>query len=69
MAGHHIPYDKASGTVGGTLLAIVAQVDTGDMIRTVVLAILGAVVSFMASHGCKAIYVQLITRKRKRRDG
>jgi len=34
------------GTGGGTLLSVLAQLGTHDMVRTAVLAAIGAVVSF-----------------------
>jgi len=39
----------AIGTVGGTLLSIAANISTGDMLRTAVLAAVGALVSFAVS--------------------
>lgn len=39
----------AVGTVGGTFLSIVPNVNSDDMLRTVVLAVIGAVVSFVIS--------------------
>ena len=36
----------ATGTIGGTLLTIAANISTGDMLRTAILAVVGAVVSF-----------------------
>jgi mannitol-specific phosphotransferase system IIBC component len=37
------------GTAGGTLMIILANITTGDVLKTVVLAALGAVVSFGVS--------------------
>ncbi|HYM93112.1 MAG TPA: hypothetical protein VET23_03160 [Chitinophagaceae bacterium] len=37
------------GTVGGTLMIILANITTGDLVKTVVLAAIGAVVSFGVS--------------------
>lgn len=41
-------FDKTTkaGTVGGTLLSIFANINSEDLIKTVVLAAVGAVVSF-----------------------
>jgi hypothetical protein len=38
-----------AGTLGGTLLSIFASVDVGDVAKTAVLAVVGAVVSFSVS--------------------
>ena len=38
-----------AGTLGGTLLSIFASVDVGDVAKTGVLAVVGAVVSFSVS--------------------
>lgn len=48
-----------AGTVGGTLLTIFANVDAGDIVKTAILAAVGAVVSFGVSLLLKKI-VQLI---------
>lgn len=37
------------GTAGGTLMILLANITTGDLLKTVVLAALGAVVSFGVS--------------------
>ena len=37
------------GTAGGTLMIILANITTGDILKTVVLAAVGAVVSFGVS--------------------
>ncbi|HVT86410.1 MAG TPA: hypothetical protein VHD35_14500 [Chitinophagaceae bacterium] len=37
------------GTLGGTLMIILANITTGDLLKTVVLAALGAAVSFGVS--------------------
>lgn len=57
MAGmHHIGNDTIAGTIGGTILAILPQLDTLDVTRTVILAALGAVASFLISQLCKWIW-------------
>jgi hypothetical protein len=48
-----------SGTVGGTLLTVVANIKSDDVLKTVVLAGLGAVVSFFVSVILKAIVKRL----------
>ena len=37
------------GTVSGTILSVVAMFDAGDIIKTVILAAIGAAVSFLVS--------------------
>ncbi len=37
------------GTMGGTILTVVINISTGDVIRTMILATVGAVVSFTIS--------------------
>lgn len=44
-----------AGTIGGTLLTIVANLDSSDLVRTVILATVGAVVSFVISLGLKLV--------------
>lgn len=57
MAGmHHIENDTIAGTIGGTILSIVPQLDTLDVARTVILAAVGAVASFLVSQLCKWIW-------------
>lgn len=44
------------GTVSGTILSVVAMFDAGDIIKTVMMATIGAVVSFLVSRGLKWIW-------------
>nr|WP_299206592.1 hypothetical protein [uncultured Brumimicrobium sp.] len=44
------------GTVSGTILSVVAMFDAGDIIKTVIMATIGAVVSFLVSRGLKWIW-------------
>ena len=48
----------AAGTLGGTLLSIIASIQSGDVTKTIVLATTGAVVSFVVS-----LALKWITRK------
>lgn len=48
------------GTVGGTLLIIVVNINSADVIRTTVLAAIGATVSFLVS-----MLLKWIIKKRK----
>jgi len=49
------------GTAGGTVLSIVPNIASEDVLRTVILAALGAIVSFTLS-----IVLKVITKKRKK---
>ena len=40
---------QTSGTIGGTLLTIVGVLDLQDIFKTIVLAAIGALVSFLVS--------------------
>lgn len=56
-SSHH---GTAAGTVGGTLLSIFANVQSGDITKTIILATVGAIVSFVVSLALK----RLTRRKR-----
>lgn len=43
---------KTWGTVGGTLTTVLFT-STGDVVKTVVLAVIGATVSYLVSYGLK----------------
>lgn len=53
---HHIGSDTAIGTIGGTLLTIAVHFDGGDIVRTIVFASIGALVSFIVSLFCKWVW-------------
>lgn len=53
IASNH--HGTAAGTVGGTLLSIFASIQSGDVTKTIILAALGAVVSFGVSLALKWI--------------
>lgn len=44
------------GTLSGTILSVVAMFDAGDIIKTIIMATIGAVVSFLVSRGLKWIW-------------
>ena len=44
-----------AGTIGGFLLVLFAQIHSADIVRTVVLALIGGVVSFGVSYGLKLL--------------
>jgi hypothetical protein len=45
--------DTRTGTLGGTMLVIVLNIDTTQLLSTIILAATGAVVSFAVSVVCK----------------
>jgi uncharacterized membrane protein len=46
---HHHDSTTAFGTVTGTVFTVAATIDTQDMIKTAILAVIGATVSFLMS--------------------
>ena len=38
-----------SGMVGGTCLCMIPQISSGDIVKTVILAVIGALVSFVCA--------------------
>jgi len=54
MGIHHS--DQAVGTLGGTLIAFIGIVDGSDIIKTGILACVGAIVSFGVSKGLHKIF-------------
>jgi len=50
---HHIENDTIVGTIGGTVLSIIPNLDTADILRTLVLAAVGASASFIATQFLK----------------
>ncbi|MCU7551610.1 hypothetical protein OCK74_20995 [Chitinophagaceae bacterium LB-8] len=52
-----------TGTVGGTLFVLLIQIGSGEILKTTVLAAIGAVVSYLVSWGLKFLVKRL---KRKR---
>lgn len=42
-------YTTARGTIGGTLLTLFATIDVQDYVKTIILASVGAIVSFVVS--------------------
>jgi mannitol-specific phosphotransferase system IIBC component len=49
MPEHLLSGGTKAGTMGGTLLIILANISTADLLKTAVLAAVGAVVSFGVS--------------------
>jgi mannitol-specific phosphotransferase system IIBC component len=59
MTAHNNNGGTVAGTAGGTLLTIFANIHSEDVVKTVVLACIGAVVSFTISVGMKWIAKKL----------
>ncbi len=57
------------GTVSGTVLTVVVNINSSDIIKTVILAALGAVVSFAVTVALKRVWplVDSFRKGRKRR--
>jgi len=53
------------GTLGGTLLTIFGNIQSEDIVRTALLAAIGAVVSFAVSVVCKAVWERIGPRARR----
>ncbi|MBK9284383.1 MAG: hypothetical protein IPM51_08685 [Sphingobacteriaceae bacterium] len=47
------------GTVSGTALTVLANIGSSDILKTAILAAIGAVVSFSVSVGCKWLVKKL----------
>lgn len=45
----HIEHSTTLGTATGTLFTVIATIDSHDYLKTVILAMVGAVVSFVVS--------------------
>jgi hypothetical protein len=56
MGIHHS--DQAMGTLGGTVIAFIGIVDGSDIIKTGILACVGAMVSFGVSKGLHWFFPQ-----------
>lgn len=61
MNVHH-PYDSSTvlGTLTGTVFSVVAMIDSHDYLKTVILAVVGATVSFFVSLGLKWMWGRVI---------
>jgi hypothetical protein len=56
---HHLEGGTIMGTVSGTVLTVVVNIGSSDIIKTGILAVLGAVVSFFVSVSLKWIVKKL----------
>lgn len=61
MEAHSAQGSAAIGTVGGTVFTIIGNIQSSDLIKTVILATVGAVVSFTLS-----MLLKWATKKLKR---
>lgn len=60
MAGiHHIENDTITGTIGGTILSVIPNVESADLLRTLILAAVGAVASFLVTQILKWIWKRI----------
>jgi mannitol-specific phosphotransferase system IIBC component len=55
-----------AGTAGGTFLAFIANLGKDDILKTIVLTMIGAVVSFVVSMVLQFMWSRI---KKERRDG
>ncbi|MBL7902951.1 MAG: hypothetical protein JNK73_13220 [Bacteroidia bacterium] len=53
---HSMNEHTAIGTVAGSALTIVANIGSQDVVKTIVLGIIGAIVGFITTQACKWIY-------------
>jgi mannitol-specific phosphotransferase system IIBC component len=65
MAAHSYHGGTVAGTAGGTLLTIFANIHSEDIVKTAVLASIGAVVSFTVSLMMKWISHRIVRRSGK----
>lgn len=64
---HHHEHTTALGTVTGTVFTVAATIDSHDYLKTVILAIIGATVSFTVSMILKWIW-NFLQRKKERNE-
>lgn len=55
----HHSGNTIGGTVGGTMLVILLQIHNADVIKTCILAAIGAVVSYLVSLGMKWLVLRI----------
>lgn len=67
----HIYPDASTrtGTIGGTMVAVLLNIFTNDIVRTIGFAALGATVSFFVSLGWKWLIRKWKKRKNRPRTG
>jgi len=59
----HHEHTTVIGTISGTILTVTATIDTEDYLKTVVLAIIGAIVSFTMSKFLAWVWVLIKGKK------
>lgn len=59
MQVHHQDHTTAAGTVTGTVFTVAANIDSHDYMRTVILACVGAIASFVISLFLKWLWKML----------
>ncbi|CAN5886269.1 hypothetical protein BH11BAC4_BH11BAC4_06700 [soil metagenome] len=63
MSNYFIDADTRIGTISGTLLVLLVNINTGEFLKTVIMAATAAAVSFSVSLFCKYI-LKRISRKK-----
>jgi hypothetical protein len=63
MSGQSFFSDTRMGTAGGTITILLLNINSGDIHRTIVLAAIGATVSFVVAQLLKKIAVWLKSRR------
>lgn len=58
-----------AGTIGGTFLTVAANIQNGDVLKTIVLAAIGAIVSFSVSLLMKLLILKLRKQWSKHEKG
>ena len=57
----HFDNSTKVGTAGGTLLTIFANISSGDIVKTAILAAVGAAVSY-----CITLWMKILFKRRKK---
>lgn len=60
---HSDDHTTIIGTLSGTFLSIIATIDYQDILKTVVMAAVGAAVSFLVTKGLKWVWLFFTRRK------
>ena len=58
-----------AGTIGGTFISVAANIQNGDVLKTIVLAAIGAIVSFSVSLLMKLLILKLRKQLSKQEKG
>jgi hypothetical protein len=57
--------DTRNGTISGTLLVLLIHIDPAQLLSTVIVAVSGAIASFMASVACRYCWDRFSRRNKK----